>query len=204
MRPEVNMTLADHPVPALAPRRFNRREYDRMAEMGLFDNERVELFNGEILPMAPQNNPHALTVAAFDGWLHRNLGPEFTIRCQLPFIVNDNSKPEPDFAVIKGRSSTQSGHPETALLVIEISDSSYPRDIQKSDAYASADVSEYWIVNLAEKRLEVFRDPAHDRASKFGKRYAGGEHRRLEDPVACQSLPLPPIILRDLIPTAAL
>ena len=80
------MTIAAEPT----TRRFTRKEYYRMAEMGMFDGQRVELIHGEIIKMSPQNEPHALTVAIITGLLVRNLGESFTVRCQLPVVASDD------------------------------------------------------------------------------------------------------------------
>ena len=68
-----------------------------MAEIGIFDGQHVELIQGEIVTMSPQNNPHALTVAIVTGWLVRSLGDQFTVRCQLPLVLQryeGSSKPK--------------------------------------------------------------------------------------------------------------
>ena len=77
-------------------RRFTREEYYKMYNMGMFEGQRVELIQGEIITMAPQNNPHALAVAIITGWLVRGLGEQFTVRCQLPLVASDDTEPEPD------------------------------------------------------------------------------------------------------------
>src|ERR1035437_3762855 len=103
-------------------RKFTRAEYERMAEIGMFEGQRVELIHGEIITISPQNKPHALTVAIITGWLVRSLGEQYTVRCQLPVVASDDTEPEPDFAVLSGSPESQRDHPTTALLMIEIAD----------------------------------------------------------------------------------
>src|SRR5436190_18667624 len=118
------MTIAEPTTAEPSTRRFTRDEYYRMAEIGIFDGQRVELIHGEIIKMSPQNKPHALTVAIINGWLIRSLGENFTVRCQLPVVASDDTEPEPDFAVLTGSPESQHDHPTTALLMIEVADSS--------------------------------------------------------------------------------
>src|SRR5713101_8781663 len=143
--------------------RFTRDEYYRMAEAGLFRDERVELLEGEIISMSPQNTPHASTVYRLDSRLQQQIGNTTCIRCQLPIVLNDWSEPEPDIAVCVpdpddyGRAHPQPGQ---ILLLIEVSDASFPYDRgQKTAAYAASGIPELWIVNLPDRRIEVLTDP---------------------------------------------
>ncbi|SRR6266508_6612972 len=143
--------------------RCTRDEYYRMAEAGLFGDERVELLDGEIITMSPQNTPHASTVYRLDSRLQQQIGNATCIRCQLPIVLNDWSEPEPDIAVCVpdpddyGRAHPQPGQ---ILLLIEVSDASFPYDRgQKTIAYAASGIPELWIVNLPDRRIDVLTDP---------------------------------------------
>ena len=83
------------------------------------------------------------------------------VRVQLSFVAGKRSVPEPDVAVVPGRKTDYlSAHPTTALLIVEVADSSLGQDrITKSWIYAKAGVPEYWLVNLRDDCVEVFRDP---------------------------------------------
>ena len=83
------------------PHRFTREEYYRMGEAGLFAEERVELLDGEIITMPPQNPPHAGTTSGLATVVIRLLGANFTVRIQAPIVLNDWSEPEPDIAVCR-------------------------------------------------------------------------------------------------------
>jgi Uma2 family endonuclease len=181
-------------------RRFTREEYYRMAEIGMFEGQRVELIQGEIITMSPQNNPHALAVAIINGWLVRSLGENFTVRCQLPLVASDDTELEPDFAVLTGSPESQRDHPTTALFVIEISDSTLAHDRRKADLYASRFVPEYWIVNLAKHQVEVFRDPAPDASSPFGHRYMTRTAFAPDQSVQPLKLPIPAILVGRMFP----
>jgi len=143
--------------------RFTRDEYYRMAEAGLFQHERVELLDGEIITMSPQNTPHASTVYRVAHRLEQLIGNTTCIRCQLPIVLNDWSEPEPDIAVCApdpddyGQAHPQPGQ---ILLLIEVADVSLPYDRgQKTAAYATSGIPELWIVNLPDRRIEVLTDP---------------------------------------------
>ena len=143
--------------------RFTRDEYYRMAEAGLFQHERVELLDGEIITMSPQNTPHASTVYRVAHRLEQLIGNTTCIRCQLPIVLNDWSEPEPDIAVCApdpddyGQAHPQPGQ---ILLLIEVADVSLPYDrSQKTVAYATSGIPELWIVNLPDRRIEVLTDP---------------------------------------------
>jgi Uma2 family endonuclease len=190
------MTVAAEPT----TRRFTRDEYHRMAEMGMFDGQRVELIHGEIITMSPQNNPHALTVAIITGWLVRGLGENFTVRCQLPVVASDDTEPEPDFAVLAGSPESQREHPTTALLMIEVADSSVTHDRRKGDIYASRGVQDYWIVNLRDRQLEVYRNPVPSSESETGTRYSSKSILTLEQSIAPVGLPLAAVKVSRLFP----
>lgn len=149
-------------APAIQTKRWTRQEYDRMAELGLFSpDDRLQLIEGDILTMTPQNSPHAATIGNTQRALERLFGPNVWVRVQMPLIIDPNSEPEPDLAVVPGAPADyRDEHPRTAMLVVEVSDSTLPLDRDRKRAlYARAGIPEYWIVNLADRCLEVYRDP---------------------------------------------
>ena len=149
-------------LPAIQTKHWTRQEYDRLADAGILaPDERVELLEGEIVTMTPQHGPHSASIGLAEAALRKAFGPAHWIRIQLPLIVDPDSEPEPDLAVVPGSPRDYvNEHPRTALLVIEIADSTLERDRSyKSPIYARAGISEYWIVNLIERCLEIYRDP---------------------------------------------
>lgn len=148
--------------PVIQTRRWSRKEYDRLAEAGILDpSERVQLIEGDIVTMTPQNSPHAATIGKTQRILERLYGPNVWVRVQMPLIIDPDSEPEPDLAVVSGAPTDYvTEHPRTALLVVEVSDTTLPLDRdRKRTIYAHAGIPEYWIVNLSEHCLEVYRDP---------------------------------------------
>lgn len=144
------------------PRRWTRDEYYRMAETGIFKpDERVELLEGEIIRVPPQNYRHAGTVTKINRLLIQHFAEPWEVRCQVPLDISKDSQPEPDFAVVAPRDDRNRAHPVTAALIIEIADTSLRYDrVRKGRVYARAGIPEYWIVNLQENQLEVLRKPA--------------------------------------------
>ena len=134
-----------------------------MWESGLFSDKRVELLDGEIITMPPQNPPHAGTTSHLATVVIRSLGTSFTVRIQAPIILNDWSEPEPDVAICRLNSDNyRREHPKASdiLLLIEVADTSLVYDRgRKVAAYAGSGIPEYWIVNLSDGRIEVFSDP---------------------------------------------
>lgn len=150
-------------APAIQTKHWTRQEYDRLADAGILNpDERVELLEGEIVTMTPQHGPHAAAIGLAEAALRQAFGSAHWIRIQLPLIVDPDSEPEPDLAVVLGSPRDYvNEHPRTALLVVEIADSTLERDrAYKSPIYARAGIPEYWIVNLAERCLEIYHDPA--------------------------------------------
>jgi Uma2 family endonuclease len=160
------MTIAE-PI----TRRWTRAEYYRLAEEGWFTGQRVMLMSGEILHRAPQGHHHTRTyLAALDALT--NIFGSKRIRPQLPLNVPGESDPEPDLAVTEKDFVGYTDHPTTAVLVIEIADSSLAFDRRKAGLYASAGIPDYWIINVNARRLEIFRKPLLDPQQEFGTRYA--------------------------------
>lgn len=151
------------------------QEYARMGEAGIFaPDERVELLEGDIVPVSPQDPRPASRVAALTALLVRCFGDDHEIRVQLPLTLGTHSEPEPDFALVPFEVATQAGrHPETADLVIEVANTSisFDRD-EKASLYAKAGIPDYWILNLNAHRLEVRRKPVEDPTGAYGHGYA--------------------------------
>jgi Uma2 family endonuclease len=106
--------------------------------------------------------------------LRAALGPGWLVRSQGPIALTDDSEPEPDVAVTRGsRRDYSREHPALPALVVEVAESSLSLDREhKGSLYARAGVADYWILNLVERILEVYREPIPDPSTRFGWRYA--------------------------------
>ena len=163
------------------PRRWTRGEFHRLAEQGLFAGRRVELVEGEVLEMTPQTNRHMIAVDKVREALHEAFGAECWVFTQGPLALAEDREPEPDVAVVPGRRRDylDRDNPSSALLVVEVSHRTLKYDREtKASMYAAAGIEDYWVVNLIDRRLEVFRRPIEDEGQRFGWGY--GEMRILK------------------------
>jgi Uma2 family endonuclease len=183
--------MAIAPPLAEVARPITRAEYGRMIDAGLFAGERVELWKGVIVRMSPQKSPHAFAVQKLTELFSVAVVPtrRAGVRVQLPLALGDDSEPEPDIAVVEAREYRDE-LPTTALLVIEVADSSLRFDREfKAPAYAEAGIPEYWLVDVQRKLIEVHRDP-----TEAG--YRTRNVRRGEEPCA-------PLAFPDVVVTAS-
>jgi Uma2 family endonuclease len=99
-------------------------------------------------------------------------GRGYTYRVQMPLNVSASSEPEPDLVVVRGAPRTVRKHPTTAVLLVEISETTLLYDRRKASLYASRGIRDYWIVNLIDHVLEVRRKPVVDDEAPWGHSYA--------------------------------
>ena len=154
-------------------KRWTRKEYYRLYQLGFFRGRRVELIEGEIVEMPPMLNPHAVAVSLALDALRAAFGAGYWVRPQLPLHLETNTEPEPDVSVVSGGARDYQDHPTMALLALEISYTSLRFDRErKGNVYARAGIADYWIVNLVDGELEIYRDPQPDPmrpgCSKYG------------------------------------
>jgi Uma2 family endonuclease len=139
-------------------RPLRRSEFDRLVDLGAFEDERIELLSGVLVAMSPQGAEHAGVTAVLAEILILALAGRARVRSHSPLSLSDESEPEPDVAVVPLGDYTRA-HPTTAHLVVEVADSSLRKDREiKAQLYASAAIVEYWIVDLGARVVEVHRD----------------------------------------------
>ncbi|RZM83025.1 Uma2 family endonuclease [Leptolyngbya iicbica LK] len=136
-----------------------------MIEAGLLDDRRVELLNGLVLEMAPEGPDHAdLSTGVAEFLITRSQG-RYQVRDAKPITITETgSEPEPDIALVR-RQAYRQGHPTPAdvFLIIEFANSSLEKDTdEKRHAYAAAGIADYWVANLRDGVLIVYRDPQGD------------------------------------------
>jgi Uma2 family endonuclease len=159
-------------------RPLRRVEYDQLVSLGAFQDERIELLEGELVAMSPTGAPHSIAVRRLNRLLVLAFEGRAEVSCQCPFAALELSEPEPDFAVIAlGKYDTD--HPSEAYLIIEVAESSLALDRgKKLRLYASCAVPEYWIVNLPERCIEVYTGPSPGAYARC-ERYEQGQSIRL-------------------------
>jgi len=143
---------------------FTIEEYHRLGEIGILsESDHVELINGDIVTMSPTKSHHAGMVDLLVELLIHKLYKKATIKCQNPITIVNHSEPEPDVVIAHYRSdaySKQHPTPEDIYVVIEVSDSTLEKDQEvKHPLYAKAEIPEYWIVNLIDNQIEIYRQP---------------------------------------------
>jgi Uma2 family endonuclease len=143
-----------------------------MADLGWFAGQRVELIEGEIVVLSPQKFAHGQVADRVTELMRGLFGNGFWVRMQLPLDLGENSEPEPDVSVVRGRREDFTEHLRTAELVIEVSDTTLAYDRrEKASLYASAGIADYWVVNLVQRQVQVFRAPQSDANQTFGFGY---------------------------------
>ncbi len=157
----------------LTARRWKRAEYARLVELGAFVSDPIELLGGELIVAEPQSPYHASAIQRVDYALRSVLPPGWLVRVQSPVSLDDESEPEPDLAVVPGHPGDYpDAHPARPALVIEVADSSLGFDRRdKGSLYARARLADYWIVNLVDRVVEVYRNPARAAWAPHGWAY---------------------------------
>lgn len=138
-----------------------RREYDQLVELGVFEDEKLELLRGQLVTMSPEGWQHTEIGQWLLRRLIRALDPAFEVRHAAPFAASDDSEPEPDLFVGKPQPGRRA-HPSEALLLIEVSASSIRKDRTiKRALYAEIGVPEYWIIDITRGApvVEVYTQP---------------------------------------------
>jgi Uma2 family endonuclease len=146
-------------------RLFTVDELYRMDEVGLFRNQTIELVYGEIFLMS-KGRRHQSRVDRATDVLMDAFGRVALLRVQGPLLIDSYNLPEPDIQLVRRRSDyydSEHPGPKDIFLLLEISDSSlaHDRDV-KLALYAISGVSEYWIEDIQQDAILVFRDPSGD------------------------------------------
>jgi len=183
-------------------RQWRRVEYERLVELGVFEGEPLELIGGQLIVAEPKGSPHAAAVGMAGDALRGALPVGWIVRIQDPVALDDESVPEPDVAVVRGRHADyRHAHPARAALIVEVAESSLSFDrTQKGSLYARAGIADYWIVNLEDRVVEVYRDPGPDLTAPFGWRYGSVERFRPPAAVTPLDVPAAPVPVASLLP----
>ena len=143
--------------------RFTIEEYHKVLETGIFEGQRTELLDGEITIMSPIGNPHRTIVSRLMRKITTTFGELYTYFNQSSAQFAEYNEPEPDIIIAKFRDDDYAGislEPKDIHLIIEVAKSSLNTDRKKKKSiYAEFNVSEYWIANLKDLQIEVFKQP---------------------------------------------
>jgi Uma2 family endonuclease len=186
------------------PFRWTKEAFYQALDAGCFLERRVELIGGEIVEMAAQKNFHALGVTFTADGLKQAFGLGHWVRVQASLDLSPHSVPDPDIAVVLGSPRSHAAtntNPTTAVLIVEVALTtlSYDRNA-KGSLYAASGIADYWILNLVDRQLEVYRDPVADPTRPFGFRYASRTDHGPADSVSPLAAPGASVAVADLLP----
>ena len=178
-------------------------EFEKLFDAGFFaPDARLELIDGEIWEKMSQDEPHARAILLAQYKLIQIFADGYLVRIQIPLILGERSKPEPDVAVVPGSlRDVDMLRPSTVELVVEISDSTLRADqTTKAALYARAQIAEYWIVNLVDRTLEVRRQPSPMEGELLGHGYRSTQILLPGESVAPLGAPASIIGVDELLP----
>jgi Uma2 family endonuclease len=158
-------TIPNSALPTTNLKSWTVQEYHRISDLGILDSsERTELIAGQIVLMVAKGTPHVLALRLLVSTLETLLNnqPVF-ISSQDPIQLDNFSEPGPDLAIIKGTIFDYAEHhpyPDDIHLVVEVADSTLKTDCEVKDKiYAQAGIADYWVIDIKNRQVHIFRDP---------------------------------------------
>ena len=147
-------------------KRWTRSEHEALYSSGLLDDQRLELVEGELISRMGNKQPHVIAVALLRHWLVGIYGGRKVLQASPIDVApedNPTNEPEPDLIVLKrdiSHFTKENPRPEDLVLVIEVADSTLGFDLTtKAALYARAGIVDYWVLDIAARRMIVHRDP---------------------------------------------
>ncbi len=197
LTPEAN----GQPSPRLF--RITLQKYHEMGRAGILSpKDRCELIHGVLVEKPVVNPPHASTVRKLARVLIAWCQDVAIVGIQQPISLPPDNEPEPEVAIFSGTEGDYDDRhpgPRDVLLVVVVSDSSLPEDrTTKLKLYASYKLPVYWIVNIPERRIEVYTDPKGGKSPTYRTRTDYGPDDSV--PVALAGKALGSIPVRELLP----
>jgi Uma2 family endonuclease len=186
----------------LTLRRWQRIEYERLVDLGVFREEPIELIGGQLVVADPQGPYHASAVTKIDYGLRAVLPAGWIVRLQAPVSLDEESEPEPDLVLVRGSPGDyRASHPARPVLAVEVAETSLEFDRErKGSLYARAGIQDYWIVNLVDRALEVYREPEPDPTAQYGWRYRSFTSLTPESFVVPLAFASSQVAVADLLP----
>ena len=174
-------------------------QFHYLGDLGMFEGRRAMLIEGVIVEQGPMSPPLAISLELTTDAIRAIFGTGWRVRVQLPLDLGQTTDPSPDLAVVAGTARGTSTHPSTAALVIEVSDTSLTYDTTtKAELYATAGITDYWVVDVSGRHVLVFRDPPPIAAG--GVSYGTQLSLGVGDSIAPLAAPGSLVRIADLIP----
>jgi Uma2 family endonuclease len=176
--------------------------FERLRHSGWVEGRKLILIDGEILEMAQAKPPHDRALGLTGNWLGGVFpNTQFWVRIQMGLYFGINTDPLPDLAVVPGTPRTLTQVPTTALLVIEVAESSLAFDTKdKASLYAAAGIQDYWVIDVENRQLHVFRDPQPDATRRYNHWYSKVSLLNPTDSIAPLAAPNNSVSVNDLLP----
>jgi Uma2 family endonuclease len=196
-------TSTPPPVPAgPRPIKWTCDDLYKMENLPSVQNQKIMLIDGEILVMAAPSVLASISQQLAENYLRAIFPPDqYSIRGQLGMFFGINTDPVPDVAVVAGPPRAHAHHPRTALLIVEIADTSLAMDTgDKASLYAAAGIQDYWVIDVNDRRLHLFRDSQPDPAAKYGASYKQVQALGHTDTVSPLAAAVHAIPVADLLP----
>jgi len=156
-----DLPMTTRAAEGLPRRRWSVAEIEAMVKAGiLLEDERFELIEGEVVPMRPKGIRHEVIKAALNRYWTKRLSEEIALVPETTFHLDEDSFVEPDFVFYRTADGLAKLSPETALLAVEVADSSLAYDLgRKARVYAKMGVREVWVVNANSLVTTLHRQP---------------------------------------------
>lgn len=136
-------------------------DYQRMRDSGILDRRRCELIHGEIWETAPEGEFHRFVNHRGVSYLRDIMKGKAEVFEAHPITLTD-SEPQPDIAIVQQPDTRYLKHhpyPDDVYWLVEIADTTLTYDLEtKRKLYASAGITEYWVINVTKQQMTVFRD----------------------------------------------
>jgi Uma2 family endonuclease len=183
------------------PRKWTVAEFDRLGALGCFTGRRAFLLDGVILEQGPMEPPHTEALEVLTEHVRTAFGAGWRFRIQTPLHLDEFNNPMPDLAVVAGTPGYYGDHPVSAALVVEVADTTLQTDpTDKAERYATANIADYWVLDLNGGVLHVFRDPQPLPAGLGATAYRTRDVLGPNDSVSPLAAPSGTIRVADLLP----
>jgi Uma2 family endonuclease len=184
--------------------RLSVEQYHDMINFGILtEDDPVELLEGILVEKMPKKPGHSGATRKARETLKRVVPPGWFVDSQEP-ITTEDSEPEPDLAVIRGKPEdflAQHPKPQDVGMTGEIADSTLARDRgSKKKLYARANIPVYWIINLVERQVEVYTEPTGPPGGKPDYRCRQDYAEKDEVPLVLDGIEVARVPVKDLLP----